>query len=69
MTLKEEILRNSGFSNVARKELVEWMEEVTTLVNELKTDYTAHIADDTSHAVADETNTVAAAAVTAIDAR
>ena len=69
MTLKEEILKNSGLAYHARAELVETLEEIITLVNELKTDYTAHIADDTAHNSADTTNKVAAAAVTAIDAR
>jgi uncharacterized protein YlxP (DUF503 family) len=38
--------------------------ELIVLANELRTDYTAHIADDTSHVAPDETNVLTAAAAT-----
>jgi len=69
MTLDKEVLKNNGFSKKARIELEEWMDEVTSLVNDIRAQYTAHIADDSAHNSADTTNEVTESAVTAPSAR
>ena len=39
------------------------LDQIITLLNEIKSDYNAHIADDTVHSSADTTNTVDSADV------
>jgi len=64
-SLKDEVLKNSGFSGAARSALATWLEAVETVLGEhealaedIATQYAAHCADDTAHNSADVTNAV-----------
>lgn len=66
-TLKDEVLKNSGFSGVARTALAAWMEAVETVlglhetaIEDIATNYEAHRVLTTSsvHGAADATNTL-----------
>jgi hypothetical protein len=66
MTLAQQVLKNSGFSKRGREALGTWMNQVETLVNELKADHNVHRALTTAntHGSGNDTSTVTSANVT-----
>lgn len=64
MTLATQVLKNSGFSKRGREALGTWMNQVETLVNELKADVNAHNSSAAMHTNSTNNAVVTSANVT-----